>query len=105
MKLSREEARIDWSDTAMGISAKIRAFTSYPGAWTQFRGLPIKIAAPRTSEIALSPGEISIIDKKVLIGTADTALEIGFITSAGKAQTPATAWANGARLIAGERCE
>ncbi len=105
MKLSREEARIDWSETAKGISTKIRAFTSHPGAWTQFRGAPIKIAAPRISELALSPGEIAIIDKKVLIGTFDKALEIGFITSAGKAQTPATAWANGARLLAGESCE
>ena len=105
MKLSREEARIDWNRSGKEVSAKIRAFTSHPGAWTHFRGLPIKIAAPRITENELTPGEIAIADKKVLIGTADKALEIGFITSAGKAQTPATAWANGARLMAGERCE
>jgi methionyl-tRNA formyltransferase len=105
LKLSREEARIDWNRTGKEVSAKIRAFTSQPGAWTHFRGLPIKIAAPRITDIELTPGEIAVIDKKVLIGTADTALEIGFITSAGKAQTPATAWSNGARLVAGERCE
>ncbi len=105
LKLSREEARIDWNRSGKEVSAKIRAFTSQPGAWTHFRGLPIKIAAPRITDIELTPGEIAVIDKKVLIGTADKALEIGFITSAGKAQTPATAWANGARLVAGERCE
>lgn len=105
LKLSREEARIDWNRTGKEVSAKIRAFTSQPGAWTHFRGLPIKIAAPRITDIELTPGEIAVIDKKVLIGTADKALEIGFITSAGKAQTPATAWSNGARLVAGERCE
>jgi methionyl-tRNA formyltransferase len=105
LKLNREEARIDWNQTASEVSAKIRAFTSQPGAWTQFRGNPIKIAAPRVSENSLAPGEIAIVEKRVLIGTADKALEIGFITSAGKAQTPAAAWANGARLIAGERCE
>jgi len=40
-----------------------------------------------------------------LIGTASTALHIGLITSAGKSAIDSTAWANGARLIEGERCE
>lgn len=105
MKLSREEGRIDWTLSAEVISAKIRAFTSSPGAWTQFRGNPVKIATPVLSNLALSPGEISLRDKKVLIGTGTSALEIGFITSAGKQQSPASAWANGARLVPGERCE
>jgi methionyl-tRNA formyltransferase len=105
MKLSRDEGRIDWTLSAEVISAKIRAFTSSPGAWTQFRGNPVKIAAPVISSLALSPGEISLRDKKVFIGTGTSALEIGFITSAGKQQSPASAWANGARLEPGERCE
>ena len=105
MKLSREEGRIDWTLSAEVISAKIRAFTSSPGAWTQFRGNPVKIAAPVLSDLTLAPGEISLRDKRVFIGTGTTALEIGFITSAGKQQSPASAWANGARLVPGERCE
>ena len=105
MKLSREEGRIDWTLSAEVISAKIRAFTSSPGAWTQFRGNPVKVAAPVLSDLTLAPGEISHRDKRVFIGTGTTALEIGFITSAGKQQSPASAWANGARLEPGERCE
>jgi methionyl-tRNA formyltransferase len=105
MKLTREEGRIDWTLSAEVISAKIRAFTSSPGAWTQFRGNPVKIATPMISDFTLTPGEISLRDKKVFIGTGSSALEIGFITSAGKQQSPASAWANGARLEPGERCE
>lgn len=104
-KLSREEAKIDWNLDAKTISAKIRAFTSNPGAWCNFRGAAIKIASPVISELTLEPGEISLVDKRVLIGTSTQALEIGFITSSGKSPTPATAWANGARLTEGERCE
>lgn len=104
-KLSRVEARIDWNQPAEKVSAKIRAFTSNPGAWTEFRGHQIKIASPMISESQLSPGEIALIGKRVLIGTASMALEIGFITSPGKAQTRAESWANGARLVSGERCE
>jgi methionyl-tRNA formyltransferase len=105
LKLSRDEGRIDWSQAAAVVSAKIRAFTSNPGAWTTFRGQVHKISAPRISELQLNPGEISVVGKRVHIGTGSVALEIGQITPSGKGLTDAAAWANGARLIAGERCE
>jgi methionyl-tRNA formyltransferase len=65
----------------------------------------VKIAAPVVSDFTLAPGEISFHEKKVFVGTGTFALEIGYITSAGKQQSPASAWANGARLNPGERCE
>ena len=105
LKLSRDEARIDWSLSAEAISAKIRAFTSHPGAWTEFRGAPIKIATPRLSDVSLAPGEIALREKRIYIGTSTSALEISHVTSVGRAQTDAAAWANGARLIPGEQCE
>lgn len=105
LKLSREEGRIDWTKSAEEVSAKIRAFTSNPGAWTQFRGNPIKIAAPVISEMDLPPGEVKFEEKKLFIGTSTKALSVGFVTPVGKAQLPSSAWANGARLAAGERCE
>lgn len=104
-KLSKAEGEIDWRRGANEISAKIRAFTSNPGAWTSFRGAQLKIAAPIVSDITLSPGEIAILEKKVYIGTGTTALEIGTITAPGKTSMSAYAWANGARIAAGERCE
>ncbi|MFM6841903.1 MAG: methionyl-tRNA formyltransferase, partial [Candidatus Planktophila sp.] len=105
LKLSREEGRIDWHLPAAQVSAKIRAFTSNPGAWTDFRGSPIKIAAPVMTSEHIEPGAIVLKEKKILIGTSTTALEIGFITSVGKSQSSATAWANGARLQPGDHCE
>lgn len=104
-KLSREEAQVNWREGAEQVSAKIRAFTSNPGAWTNFRGKIIKVAAPKISDISLAPGEILFREKKLFIGTGTNALEIGQITSAGKAPIDASSWANGARLIEGERCE
>jgi methionyl-tRNA formyltransferase len=105
MKLSRAEGEIDWKLPAEQVSAKIRAFTSNPGAWSKFRDSTIKISAPTISQRTLAPGEIALIEKNLYIGTATQALEIGFITSMGKALTEAPAWANGARLKPGERCE
>lgn len=104
-KLTRDEARVDWNKSAEEVSAKIRAFTSAPGAWTVFRDSTIKVAAPKISERKLPPGEILFEGKKLYVGTGTLALEIGLITSAGKQQVDALSWANGARLTPGEICE
>lgn len=104
-KLSRDEARIDWNQSAEVVSAKIRAFTSNPGAWTNFRGASLKIAGPIISDKTLKPGEIAMIDKNVYIGTQTRALKINLITPTGKQSMPASSWANGARLIEGDICE
>jgi methionyl-tRNA formyltransferase len=102
LKLSKEEGRIDWSQSAVAISNKVRAFTSQPGTWTNFRGSVLKVDTPITSEMKLEPGVLLIDNKKLYVGTATTALEIGYITPSGKSRMPASEWANGARLIAGD---
>jgi methionyl-tRNA formyltransferase len=102
LKLSKEEGLIDWAESADAISSKVRAFTSQPGTWTNFRGSVLKIDTPITSEIKLEPGVLLMEKKKLYVGTATTALEIGYITPSGKSRMPASEWANGARLIAGD---
>lgn len=101
-KITKAEAEINWSDSAVVISRKIRAFTSNPGAWTTFRGSTLKIESPTIEEIVLEPGEILYQDKKLLIGTSTSAISIGFITPQGKSRTAAQSWVNGARLQPGE---
>lgn len=105
LKLSQSEGEINWLRPANEVSAKIRAFTSKPGAWTTFRGARLKIAAHTISSTVLQPGEISLIKKRVYIGTGSTALEIENVIAQGKQEMSAFAWANGVRLLGGERCE
>jgi len=102
LKLSKEEGRIDWNLPADVVSGKVRAFTYTPGAWTEFRGTTVKIDTPIPSERKLNPGEIEYIDKKLFVGTSSHALEIAYLTPQGKSRMPASQWANGARIIAGE---
>lgn len=42
-KLSKEEARIDWNESAAVIERKIRAFNPVPVAWIEYQGKPMKI--------------------------------------------------------------
>jgi len=102
LKLSREEGRIDWSQSAEKISAHVRAFTSNPGAWTEFRETKIRLESPKVSEHVLSPGEIKVIEKELYVGSATTALCFGFVTSPGKNRVESRMWLNGARIAEGE---
>jgi methionyl-tRNA formyltransferase len=104
-KLTKEEAKIDWNQDADKVSAQIRAFTSNPGAWTNFRGSPMKLTFDSISEARISPGEIRMYEGALLIGTKTTAISIGTVTASGKASLPASVWLNGARILEGEQCE
>ena len=103
MKISKEDSKIDWSQSATAISQKIRAFTSNPGAWTHFRESTIKIFSPSVANFELAPGEISFRGKKLYVGTSTFALEIGQVQPSGKSLMPANSWVNGVRLVSGER--
>ena len=56
-KLTREEGRVDFLQKAEIVSAKIRAFTSNPGAWITFRGSVMKITIGSISEVATNVGK------------------------------------------------
>ena len=103
MKISKGDAQIDWNQSAEVISRKIRAFTSNPGAWTNFRESTLKVFTPTIADFPLPPGELLLKEKKLYIGTATSALEIGEVQPSGKALMPASSWVNGVRLDSGER--
>jgi len=103
MKISKGDAQIDWNQSAEVISQKIRAFTSNPGAWTNFRESTLKVFTPTITDFPLPPGELLLKEQKLYIGTATSALEIGEVQPSGKALMPASSWVNGVRLDSGER--
>ena len=104
-KLTREEGQVDFLESTEIVSAKIRAFTSNPGAWITFRGSVMKVTIDSITELQLTPGELRNVDGKLLLGTGTNAISLATVTPAGKSSLPASAWLNGARLVDGERCE
>ncbi|CAB4839816.1 MAG: methionyl-tRNA formyltransferase [Actinobacteria bacterium] len=103
LKLSKDEGRIDWAESAEIISRKVRAFTSSPGAWTSFRGSNLKVDTPTVSDLVVNPGELLGQGRSLFVGTKTTAIEIGWITPSGKTRMSAQSWLNGIRLEPGER--
>ena len=102
-KITKAEAKIDFKDHSTQISNAIRAFTYEPGAWTLWRGEPFKICSVKASDAVVGrPGEVSVIDKSLFVGTGSTALELLRVIPSGKKEMDAIDWARGARLIGGE---
>ncbi len=59
-KLSKEDARVDWSRTAVEIARRIRAFNPAPVAWSELGGERIRLwrAGASSAAVAAPPGTI-----------------------------------------------
>ncbi|GGM03074.1 MULTISPECIES: methionyl-tRNA formyltransferase [Micromonospora] len=103
-KLTVEDARVRFGDPAFAVDRRIRACTPAPGAWTTFRGDRVKLGpvTPVPDGPALKPGELLVEKARVLAGTATTPVRLGEVRAAGKKAMPATDWARGVRVGAGE---
>jgi methionyl-tRNA formyltransferase len=92
-KLSKEEAFIDWSDSAEQIERNIRAFNPWPVAWTKIDGQNVKIWSAQTMVDFPSthqPGTIVQADKHgIVVATGDGGLRINSLQIPGKKALPA----------------
>lgn len=63
-KISKQEARIDWTLPADIVDRKIRAFTPFPGAYTELAGQRIKLhrARPQLKAHNAKPGTVLSVD-------------------------------------------
>ncbi len=102
-KIAVEDARLDFTTPATALDRLARAVTPDPGAWAEFRGERLKLG-PVTPvvDVTLAPGEIQVERKRVLVGTATTAVALGEVQAQGKKRMAATDWARGVRIEAGE---
>ena len=102
-KLTRENARVDWTKDAAGVTRLIRGLDPRPGAWTELDGAELKLYSARVAEGRGSPGELLAADGRLLIAAGPSAVEVFDVQPAGKARMPADDWLRGARLPPGRR--
>jgi methionyl-tRNA formyltransferase len=102
-KISKAEAKIDFTQSSEQVVNAIRAFTYEPGAWTTWKGEPFKITSAQTANGHIFPaGNLAMIGTSVFVGTGDGTIEILTVIPSGKKEMTASEWARGARLSGGE---
>ncbi|MCP3801213.1 methionyl-tRNA formyltransferase [Allokutzneria sp. A3M-2-11 16] len=103
-KVTVDDARVDFTAPAAAVDRLVRGVTPDPGAWAVFREERLKLAPVLpTDETGLAPGELRVEKRRVLVGTATTAVQLGEVQAQGKKRMAATDWARGSRIEAGER--
>ena len=103
-KLTRENARIDWTKDAGSIGRLIRGLDPRPGAWTELDGAELKLYSARAVEGQALAGEVMDTDGRLVIAAGGGgAVEVFEVQPAGKARMTADDWLRGARLSPGKR--
>ena len=101
-KLSKEEARIDWNESAAVIERKIRAFNPVPAAWVEYQGKPMKIWR---AEVVVQQGRagevLSCSSDGLIIACGENALKITELQPSGSKRMDIAAFAAGHTVEAG----
>lgn len=97
--ISREQERIDWTESGTSIYNKIRGLHPWPAAYTVFQGDNVKIwwGVKEQTTSTVEPGTIiSIGTDRILVKTGDeTAVAITDIQPAGRKRMPAETFIRG----------
>jgi methionyl-tRNA formyltransferase len=83
-KLTRDNGKIDWSESAEIIERKIRAFNPWPGAFMKLGERNLKIFSASIVDLGGKPGEILRSDKELVIAAGKDALSVGEVQLEGK---------------------
>jgi methionyl-tRNA formyltransferase len=81
-KISKNEARIDWSRSAKELQRHIQGLAPFPGAWFEVNGERIKVLAADIAGGHRGPGEV--IDDQLTIACGNGALRPTMLQRAGK---------------------
>ena len=101
-KLSKEEARIDWNESAAVIERKIRAFNPVPAAWVEYQGKPMKIWRAEVVAQQGRAGEVlSCSSDGLIIACGENALKITELQPSGGKRMNIAAFAAGHTVEAG----
>jgi len=100
-KISKDEARIDWSKSAAEIDAMIRGLVPSPGAFTEVKGERLKILSALPVKDRGEPGEVITDDLTVACG--EGALKLLKAQRAGKGAMEARELLKGFPLPPGTR--
>jgi methionyl-tRNA formyltransferase len=102
-KLTRDTARIRWSEPAAQVARLIRGLDPRPGAWTELDGREVKLFASRVVDGQGAPGTILAADDALRIAAGEGAVAVVDVQPAGKARMAAADWIRGRAARSGQR--
>jgi len=99
-KLTREDGKIDWNQSAAVLERKVRALTPWPGTFFEFNGEQIKILAAQIIPDQKGPPG-ALLDNALTIACKEQALRLLKVQRAGKNPTDGASLLRGLRIPIG----
>lgn len=81
-KITKDEARIDWTRPAEEVDRKIRGLSPFPGAWCEINGERVKLLMSRQADGQGRPGET--LEGNLKIACGDGAVQLLRLQRAGR---------------------
>ncbi len=101
-KLTKQEAEIDWSQSARQIDQAIRAFNPWPVAYTRFNGKPLRLFMSSVLDPASEQAAGTVIDESaegIKIATGEGVLNLTRLQLSGKKAMDVADFLNGHSLL------
>jgi methionyl-tRNA formyltransferase len=102
-KLTREVARISWTEPASAVVRKVLALDPRPGAWAELDGHEIKLFRAEPAQGSAEPGEVLTTENGLHIAVAGGAVAFQEVQPAGKPRMAAADWVRGRGVAVGQR--
>ena len=96
-KISKNDGKIDWTQSSDQVVNRFRALSSNPGVWSLLGELRVKIDALVASSLVdqIKPADIVINGERLFVGVLDGVIEILILTPAGRSQMSAAEFIRG----------
>lgn len=96
-KISKNDGKIDWTQSSDQVVNRFRALSSNPGVWSLLGELRIKIDALVASSLVdqIKPADIVINGERLFVGVLDGVIEILILTPAGRSKMSAAEFIRG----------
>lgn len=95
-RIKKSEGSLDFSDTAINLVRKVRAYNPWPGTFFEFKDKNLKIHKAHVHESECNePGGHFIVNGKPAIGTLEGLLVLDEVQPAGKTSMTGEAFLNG----------
>jgi len=97
--LKKEDGLLDFTRPAIELERRVRAMNSWPGAWFEWKGNPLKVMRASVVSVGqgLASGSRLIVEGRPAVMSADSALVLEEIQPAGKKIMTGKSFLSGAR--------
>lgn len=107
-KITRDMARVNWTESAYDVSRLIRAYDPRPGAWSRLHDTDVKVFGARVAPRGPTreAGEVLAFDDSgMLVACGAGAVRLAAIQPSGKRRLSPVEWAHGRGIAVGDRFE